>query len=281
MSLQRYQKPIVAVVAVLAIVALLSFTARERARLTALEAWIAELIVPVQGWVSAVYGSVRSVADTVAELGRLRDENARLTAEIERLRAEAARWQEALAENERLRELLGFASTSAFDVLGAEVVGRNPDQWFRRLVINRGASDGVAKDMPVVVGRRLVGRVIAATPNSATVLLLTDPESGVGGLIQRTRDAGVVLGGGDEPGLLSMRLFSRDARPVEGDLVVTSGLGGVFPPGLIIGHVAAVEREQFGLVRTARVRPAADLDRIEEVLVLRGRRRAGPAESPP
>ncbi len=266
--LARYKKPLVSAVTVVAVVLLASLTARERDRLTSLEAWFLDALAPAQRWASEVVSRIQAGTRLVAEYRSLLAENARLRAEVERLTALEAEWEEVLAENHRLREFLGFAQRGEHQFVAAEVIYRNPDNWFNRLAVNKGTLHGVKKDMPVVAAGRLVGRVVRVSARTATVLLLTDPDSAVGALIQSSRDAGVVLGAPGRPDELQLRLFSRDARVTVGDRVVTSGLGGLFPPGLIIGEVTWVEREHLGLVRFAAVRPAVDLARLTEVLII-------------
>ncbi|MBX6378155.1 MAG: rod shape-determining protein MreC, partial [Clostridia bacterium] len=141
--------------------------------------------------------------------------------------------------------------------------------WYGTVTIDKGSAAGVREGMVVVEAQGLVGRVVSTSPHTAVVRLLTDPQSGVGAQVQRAESGayGVVLGQGSGR-QLNMRFYSRDADVVPGDVVVTSGLSALFPAGLPIGRVTAVDSEDFGLVRTARVEPFADIDRLREVLLL-------------
>ncbi len=261
-----------AVIVVLVTVATMSWTAHERQRLSALERLLQEATAPLQAWVHSAalsldrqvarWREVRSLWATVEVLGR---EAARV-AELDHRLAELA------AENQRLRALLDFAGTLEVDYIAAQVTGRNPDNWFHTLTVNRGQEHGVEVGDTVVTSQGLVGRVTAVTARTASVMLILDPDSGVGCMVQRTRDAGVVLGRAGDREFLHMKMFFRQADVVPGDKVVTSGLSQVFPKGLLIGTVVSVGPDETGLVKTARLSPAVDFDRLEEVLIVRHRR---------
>lgn len=200
------------------------------------------------------------------EIGQLRMENARLRAEVEALRREVARLQEASAEAERLRRMVGFRAPDPYATVAARVVARDPSRWYTTLIVDRGSRDGVSRNDPVVTADGLVGRVFEVYPSAARVLLVTDPRSAVGVLVQSSRDAGVVEGTATER--LRLRYLSRSSPLREGDVLVTSGLGGVFPRGIRVGVVRAVVRSVGALFQEAEVEPATDLSRLEEVLVM-------------
>lgn len=210
---------------------------------------------------------VRAAGDALAELWRLREENRRLREELARYRALEPAMLQAIEAHARLRALLGLKEWYGEAVVAARVVLRTPDRWFEQVVVDAGSLDGVEPGMPVVTSEGLVGRVVGVTPRQATVMLLTDPASGVGAMVLATRDAGVVLGSHVQRGRLVLTFYSPGAAPRPGQLVVTSGYGGQFPPGIPVGTVESVERGR--LTPLATVRPAVDLDRLTEVLVLR------------
>ena len=196
------------------------------------------------------------------------EENRRLKAQVTALQAENAALQEARIENDRLRDDLGFLRSVPYRFLPAEVVALRPDPKFDTLLISRGSRDGVRPDSVVVTRNGLVGRVFEVTPGAASVLLLTDPNSGVGGRVQRAASRAVGVCKGDGSRQLSMAYLSSDADIRAGDLLLTSGLGGVFPPRLPIGVVTAVTLDEGSGLKTAWVRPRVDFDRLEEVYVL-------------
>jgi rod shape-determining protein MreC len=186
-------------------------------------------------------------------------------AESRRLRAELAGREELQRENERLRRLLGFAESQARRTVAARVIAEDAASWFRTIEIDRGYDDGVTEGLPVVDDAGLIGRVVRSTPHSSRVLLITDASSAVAVLVQDQRIRGVCRGQG---GALALDFaLLQDAIQV-GDGVVTSGLGGVFPKGLVVGYVRSVQQEQFGLFQTVEVEPAVNFSHLEEVLVL-------------
>jgi rod shape-determining protein MreC len=188
-----------------------------------------------------------------------------LDAESRRLRAEMAGVEELQLENQRLRRLLGFVEEHPRRTTAARVIGEDATSWFRTIEIDRGFEDGVVEGLPVVDAAGLVGRVVRSAPHSARVLLITDASSAVAVLVQDERIRGVCRGQG---GTLALDFaLVQDAIQV-GDGIITSGSGGVFPKGLVVGYVRSVRREQFGLFQTVEVEPAVDFTHLEEVLVL-------------
>ena len=201
----------------------------------------------------------------IAEIGRLRTENRRLAAEVARLREENAQLQDAAQEAQRLRSLMAVRQQS-FRTVSARVIGRDPSHWFNTLLIDRGPRDGVRRNDPVVTSEGLVGHVIEASGGWARVLLVLDPRSAIGVLVGRSRDAGVAEGQGQP--MLRVKYLSRDAEIQPGDQVVTAGLGEIYPRGLVVGTVVDVSRGEGDLFREALVRPAADLNHLEEMVIL-------------
>ncbi|HEY8551959.1 MAG TPA: rod shape-determining protein MreC [Thermaerobacter sp.] len=239
-----------------------------RPRPTFLEGALQEVMAPLSGVTSRIARGAGEMARTLATLGRLEAENQQLRAELERLQGVEAQLRQLERENRQLEELLGLKQARPDAALAARVIGRTPDRWYQEVTLDQGSADGVRPSMVAVVPGGVVGRVTAVTPHSARVLLITDPESGVGALVGRSGEAGVVYGrGGDAPELV-MTLFAPDADVKVGDDVVTSGLGPVFPPGLPIGTVTSVGRDPTGLGVQATVRPSAPLNRLAAVLLL-------------
>jgi len=261
---------LVGVLAVVLLVASAAATTCYRDELYGFERRVLEALAPVQRAATAAGSSIRAFWASLGELRGLREENARLRGEIERLTSLIPRLEEAEEENARLRNLLGFAPPSELRAVAAKVIGRSTSNWFSTLEVDKGGAQGVAMDDPVVTQRGLVGRIVRVTEQTATVLLLVDPQSGVGAVIVRSREAGAVLGSARFEQTCPMRLFTRDADVVRGDMVITSGLGGVFPAGLHVGHVADVRHVEQGLVVEATVVPAVDFGRLEEVFILCG-----------
>ena len=229
---------------------------------TAAEAGLAPLVAGL----SRVSDAVAQSWSFLHEIGTLRSENARLADEAARLREENARLRPAAQENARLRALLAFKEQQPFRTVAARVIGRDPSHWFSTILVDRGASEGVVRNDPVVTSDGLVGHVIETAGSWARVLLVLDPRSAVGVLADRSREAGVAEGQGRS--VLRVKYLSRDADIQPGDQVVTSGLGQIYPRGLPVGAVVGVSRTGGDLFQEATLRPAADLDHLEDLLII-------------
>lgn len=198
------------------------------------------------------------------ELDALRRENGAL-------RAEQAAYSEILAENVRLRALAGFRQGyTQYALLGATVIAREYGTWTETVVIDRGSDSGLAKYMPVIVPEGLVGFVSEVYGTSARVQLITDPRTSVGAVVQRpsSRVVSIVQGNGNQSDSLSFVNLSREADVLKDDTLVTSGYGGVYPRGLLIGRVSEVTDDPATPAREALVSPAADFSHLEEVFVI-------------
>ncbi len=193
-------------------------------------------------------------------------ELSRMHAESEGLRLMLADSREAERENERLRDLLRFKQKSPLRLIPARVIAHSPDNWSSSIVLDKGANSGIRNGMVVINGQGLVGRVVESTGNSSKVLLINDPSQGVPSLVQRTRQQGLV--NGSLGSNLIMRYLPDDAQIAPGDTIVTSELSRVYPKGLTVGTVISVGKEFSGLSLYAIVRPAAELSKVEEVLVI-------------
>ncbi len=231
-----------------------------------------ELLGPVKGGITEVGRFVSQKTYFLLSWRRLARENEELRAEVGRLRAEVAELTEYRLENERLKRLLQYrdAGPGRGHLVVARVIARDPGNWFGTVTIDRGSADGVRRNMTVVTPDGLVGRVAVVRAHTSDVLLITDPRSSVGGLIQETRIPGVVEGLAGGFGLLRMLYIAKDAPVEVGQTVITSGLGGLFPKGVPVGTVAEVRPEGSGLFQVVVVRPFAQLNRLEEVAVLLG-----------
>lgn len=173
-------------------------------------------------------------------------------------------------ENKRLRRLLGLKEHLIYESLASAVIAREPSNWFNAFLLDGGEKAGVKKDSVVITPEGLVGRVIKVNENSSQVLLITDPGSEIGALVQRSRIQGVIQG---KKRYLILKYLPLEANVREGDLVITSGLeGGLFPKGLVIGKIKKIEPPHpQDLFLEVIVIPETNLSRLEEVLVLKTR----------
>lgn len=222
---------------------------------------------PVQGALTWLVDGVGDGVDGYLTLRGAREEARACTVELSQTRAELNTLREASLENERLRKLLGYVERSVDTEIAARVVGVNPSPQFLSLRLSRGESDGVHVGMPVVTPDGVLGQVVRAVSGSADVMLLSDPVSRVGAVLQRTRVRATVVGTGDGK-RLSLENTGRDADVQPNDVVVTSGTDGIFPKGLVLGTVEAVQRAPSGLFLSAQLAPAVVPGTVEEVLVV-------------
>jgi rod shape-determining protein MreC len=223
---------------------------------------------PLQQGASAVVRPVANLVGGVAEVGGLRSENRRLEAEVARLRAQERTYQDALAENRRLRGALGMAKRCGCRTVGASVVAASGSNFQLSVTVDAGSRQGVARDMAVVDADGLVGRVTQVTADYATVLLVTDPTSGVAASLAKGKAPGIVKGTGDQ--LLSFQPVRAGTKVERGDTVVTQGYqGSVFPAGVPIGVVDRVDPAgAASLVPRVAVRPYAALGTLDMVAVV-------------
>ena len=230
---------------------------------------VAIVLTPVQSLLVKVHRGAVGLWSSYADWKGVRRDNAALRAEAEQLRVQGLQHAETERENVRLRRLLELRQRLPLSTLAGEVVGRESGGWVRALTVNRGRGSGVAQQTPVIVPEGLVGRVVQVRPGASVVQLINDPASTVGAVVQRTRTPGLVEG--DAGGVVRFKFMARDgAQVARGDYIVTSGLGSLFPKGLPVGRVVAIEDKGSALFHFAVVAPAVDFARVEEVLLLTG-----------
>jgi rod shape-determining protein MreC len=229
------------------------------------------LFLPLFGLVGSAQHLAAETARTFtprAELGRQLEA---LRRENQRLQLELARAREALEENQRLRQLLGWTRASPWKTRVCTVLARDPEAWWRALHIDAGARDGLRPGLPVVTPEGLVGRVDRVAHATAEVVLVGDPRCRVAVVVRETGETGVLTT--HSAGVLDHRLVDLTHLPRNfavrpGQSVFTSGLGGVFPPGLPVGTVVDTRSVGYGLYAEARVKLHADPARLREVIVL-------------
>ena len=228
------------------------------------------LLTPLSALQRGVAGATAGLVDTLRgspDSASLRQENADLKAQVAQLQKRIVDLQEGQTDLNLLSGLLNYARSQPDNrYAAANVIGRNSSPFLSFIIIDLGTDKGVARDQPVVTDNGLVGTVVAVTCCSARVRLITDPDSAVNARLQQSRDEGVavgVFGGG-----LQLQYLSQQAQVKTGDLVLTSGLGGGYPEGIVIGTVSAVQRQSFDVLQTTSLTPGVDFNRLEIVLVI-------------
>ncbi|MBI5057893.1 MAG: rod shape-determining protein MreC [Nitrospirae bacterium] len=195
------------------------------------------------------------------------DDEKRLISRLGKCEQERMKSKEAESENERLRGILQLKSERPDYVAAAEVFARDPTNWFHILWINKGLSSGIAKDMVAITPLGLVGRVHRVFNEKADVIQITDVNSSVAVRMETSRVEGILEGRGDNK--CNLKYVSKDFEVVEGENVITSGLDGIFPEGLLVGTVSSVDREGGDVFQLIEVMPAQNLNTVEEVVVLK------------
>lgn len=212
---------------------------------------------------------VRAVTRWTSNLNVDRDQLDTLRTQNEELRTRVMELEEGNLEAARLRSLLDIHDALELESVGARVIGGVTDSWSRTLTIDRGSRDGIALAMPVLAGSGLLGQVVEVGPDASVVRLITDQRSGVAVFIQSNRAEGVVRGTiGDR---LLLDYISDETTVTPGDVIITSGMGGVYPKGLVVGEVESVGEIGSSIFREIQVRPAQTPVGVEEVLVIVGR----------
>jgi rod shape-determining protein MreC len=227
---------------------------------------VLDALAPFQAVFSWLGRSLGRTWTGYIDLVGARRDNQLLQSRVAGLEGELVRLSELERENARLAELLNLGAQVEGTVYGARVIARDPGPLSMTLTIDRGERDHVRRGMAVLAPQGVVGQVAEASHAAARVVLLTDHNSGIDAIVQRSRARGIVQGGTD--GSCYMNYLSRDADVAVGDRVVTSGLDRVFPKGIVVGEVVEVSRRHRGLLQAAVVRPSVALDRLEEVLVV-------------
>jgi rod shape-determining protein MreC len=220
----------------------------------------------VQRTLAAGVSGVRSFWTGYVGLRSVRDENERLRSRLAEAEIQLQE-QRALADRSRgLEQLLELRSRTSLSTVAAEVIGGGATPDFRTITLDKGVDAGIAADMAVIAPAGVIGRIVLPGARAAKVQLLIDRNAAAGALIERSRAQGVVVGAGDE-NTLRMEFVAETADVAVGDLVVTSGIDGIYPKGLAIGLVERVDKSGMGYKEIA-IRPAVDFTRLEEVLVV-------------
>lgn len=194
-------------------------------------------------------------------------ENLMLKENQTRLELQIHEFKELQAENERMRGLLNFRQNQSLNYIACRVIGRDASSFFRTLEIDRGFEDGLEPGMAVVSPEGIVGRVMRTGPRSSSVLMITDINSKIDAVVQRSRTRVIV--GGSADGNLTLRFLPRRYDVRQGDEIVTSGLGGLLPPGFKVGVIVGIAQDPNLVLQQAELEPSVDFDSIEEVFAVK------------
>jgi rod shape-determining protein MreC len=264
--LRKYKTAIFIVTLLVIAVIMFSYDLKYRADGSFFRKIVLEAVAPVQKVLNA---SVKSVSDAWLRyvlLVGIEEENKNLKNKINELKAALILYQEGYLEAQRLRKLLDLRDDYNYHFISARVIGREQAALSKTILISKGAAHGLKTGMPVIAPPGLIGRLVDVSWHASKVLLFIDENSNVGAIVQRTRTQGIISGAG--PRGLVLKYISKTQDVKEGDVIVSSGMDGVFPKGLLIGQVSHVDRQEASLFLKINVAPFVDFSKLEEVLIL-------------
>jgi len=230
------------------------------------ESAVGLFLSPVQSFFTSSVNSISDVFGRYLFLVRTSEQNERLILEVDRL---LNKNNELIEENkylERVGKLTAYFKNKEKIIITARVIGRDATQWSKMLFIDKGTNDKVKKNLVVMTDAGVVGHVIHSSLNSSKVLLITDSRSAIDSVFQNTREPGVTVGTGE--GMCETKFVAIEAEVKVGDKVISSGLGGVFPKGLMIGTVVDVVKKKLDLFQNITIAPSATLSHLEEVVIV-------------
>jgi len=249
---------------------LMAFDARTSSQERVIRVWTLAIANFVQSPVTTLSASVTNYFQSISNLRSAQTENDSLKQRVQELEVQLQQSVELAQENERLRAILDLKGDSKYKILPAQIIGRDPSAWFDNCVINRGSLDGVKLNMPIVNNGGLIGRVVAVSPLTAQINLVTKDKSGLGGVIGElgTSNAIGVVSGNGKRELLEMGYVPGTVEVQVGEVVYTTGQDGIYPPGLKLGEVAEVRPGSATVPQQIFIKPSAKPFAMQEVAVL-------------
>ncbi len=226
-----------------------------------------ESLGPVQAFVHTVTKNVGWVWDDYIELWGVREKNRILQEKIAEYEKEERDYRRIFEENLILRGKLQLPEEEKFPSVTATVVGRDPSFWFKTIIVDKGKTDGVLKGMAVRTEQGAVGQVIQVSPHYAKILLANAPSSAIDAMVERSRVRGILKGSSKDDNTFTLNYVLKNANVRLGDRIVTAGIGGVFPSGILLGTVAAIRSKNRGMFQELVVKPSVDFQRLEIVFI--------------
>lgn len=266
---------IVTFVAIILVV-IIGITVAGREEITKAERGLGGVVIPFQNVLSKVSNSISDGVHSVRNVFTYKNENEKLEKELIRLRDQVEKQEQIISRKDFLRKEYEMVENTNYDLTKAEIVGKDPGNWFEKFTINKGEKDGVKKGDIIVQGAELendviveglVGRVLDVGNNWSKVISIIDGGSSVSFTVSRTQEGGI--GKGNLEGKVNGELFDMDTSVVKADKVFTSGLGGAFPKDLYIGEVSKVTKKSDNLLLDIEVTPAVDFNKLKEVFILK------------
>ena len=264
--LRKYKTAILIIALLVIALMILSFNLKYGAERGFFTKIVLQAVAPVQKGLNASIKNIRDAWLRYIFLVGIEEENKNLKKKINELKSVIISYQEGYLEAQRLKKLLSLTDDYNYNFIPARVIGREQAALSKTILINKGTVQGLKVGMPVVVPPGLIGRLVDVSWHASKVLLFIDENSNIDAIVQRTRMQGIISGAGFR-GLI-LKYISKTQDVQEGDVIVSSGMGGVFPKGLLIGQVSHVDRLEASLFLKINVAPFVDFSKLEEVLVL-------------
>jgi rod shape-determining protein MreC len=263
---KKYRTITVASILIVASLVILTVSLHRPAEIGFFRKLVLEISSPAVDGINSSIDGIRSVWKRYVFLVGLKEENRMLKMRVAELTKESNAFRELYLEERRLKELFGLKENLQLPAIAARVIGRENTRIFKTILINRGTMDGLRIGLPVIASEGVVGRIVEASWNVSRVLLVVDYNSNVDAVLQGSRLQGILQGGSSTG--CTLKYLERSEEVKIGEKVITSGLGGIFPKGLILGTILSVDRKGSGLFQKVEVLPAVHFSQLEEVLVL-------------
>ena len=263
----RYRTPLLLVLTLLLVFTVLSLSLKRSPALRKVQGLVVAMTAPGLEGLEYVGRSAKQLWLGYFYLVGVRRQNAELQRQLEEYKQREVRFEEAEQALTRLEGLLDLKRQVALPVIGARVIAYDPTLWSRSAIINQGKAQGVKEGLPVLAPQGIVGRIVEVYPEYSKVMLIVDRKSSADAMVQRTRVRGMLKGKGGNRG--SLEFVPKNADVQVGDLVLASGLVGLYPKGLVFGKVTAANKKNPGVFQEIEVTPSVDLSTLEEVLVVK------------
>lgn len=263
---RKYQRIIIACILLVISLIILSYGVKQPEEPGVPRRLILETAAPLINVLNSSFRTVSEVWKRYLFLVGLEEENRRLKKENARLVSEVIKYREGYLESSRLQKLLELSENIEYSSIAARVIAKDQASINKTILIDRGTAHGIRVGLPVVADQGVVGRTIETTWHASRVLLLIDENSNIDALIQGSRVQGILQG--SSPGGCSLKYVPKTETINAGDVVLTSGLAGMFPKGLLLGVVQRADKTDSGLFQKIVVTPSVDLSRLEEVVIL-------------
>jgi rod shape-determining protein MreC len=273
--LKKYKNRMIVTIITIILIVIIGATSRERQNLTKIEKVIGNIFSPVQKIVYSIGEYATNFIESVRNIGNLKEENEKLKLKVSQLEDENRKYEDLIGKSEYLINEKKLLDNTKFNLISAQVIGKEPGNWFDKFTIDKGIKDGVKKGDNVIqavkvgeeiVQEGLIGRIVDVGDNWAKVISIIDENSSISYKVTRTQDGGILSGSVD--GQLSGYLFDTKADVMKGDKLFSSGLGGAYISNLYIGEITNVIKEDEDLMKKIEVKPAVDFKKIYRVFII-------------